>query len=187
MVSIAHKICVKCGELKDLQDFYSRKRKNGSLRYDCACKYCRISDKCIWQKENPDIVNRQASIRYRKNPDKYKNKSSSWYKAHPQIRLQVNRNYAKKHPLSPEANAVYCGRRRAKVKQNGGNLSIDEWDTLLRFYNYTCLCCGRDDVKLTLDHVVPISMGGKHDISNVQPLCKSCNSSKGAKVIDYRR
>lgn len=36
------------------------------------------------------------------------------------------------------------------------------------------------------DHVVPVLFGGSNDISNIQPLCRSCNSSKGASTVDYR-
>jgi 5-methylcytosine-specific restriction endonuclease McrA len=50
---------------------------------------------------------------------------------------------------------------------------------------WKCLACGnRDD--LTVDHVVPESKGGTHDDSNLQTLCKSCNSRKGTKTIDHR-
>lgn len=36
---------------------------------------------------------------------------------------------------------------------------------------------------LTMDHVVPISKGGKTTIDNVIPACSSCNSSKQARDI----
>ena len=48
-----------------------------------------------------------------------------------------------------------------------------------------CLCCGAK-TGLSIDHVIPISIGGKDELSNLQPLCKSCNSSKGTKKTDYR-
>lgn len=48
-----------------------------------------------------------------------------------------------------------------------------------------CLCCGTDS-KLTLDHIVPIARGGSNRIGNLQTLCSSCNSRKGARYIDYR-
>lgn len=48
-----------------------------------------------------------------------------------------------------------------------------------------CLRCGRLD-KLTLDHIIPISTGGQNKISNLQALCKSCNSIKKTTYIDFR-
>jgi|GEM_PF-5757048 len=48
-----------------------------------------------------------------------------------------------------------------------------------------CLNCGATD-NIALDHVKPIAKGGENKIDNLQPLCKSCNSSKGIKEVDYR-
>lgn len=42
-----------------------------------------------------------------------------------------------------------------------------------------CGMCGAWD-DLTWDHIVPISRGGTNDWKNLQCLCRSCNSSKGA-------
>lgn len=45
---------------------------------------------------------------------------------------------------------------------------------------YKCRICGATE-KLVLDHIVPISKGGCDDPSNLQTLCWSCNSRKGAR------
>lgn len=46
---------------------------------------------------------------------------------------------------------------------------------------HTCKACGSDE-DLTVDHIYPWSLGGTDDMENLQTLCRSCNSSKGAKV-----
>ncbi len=43
-----------------------------------------------------------------------------------------------------------------------------------------CKQCGsRDD--LTVDHIIALSRGGSNDLSNLQILCRTHNSSKGAR------
>jgi 5-methylcytosine-specific restriction endonuclease McrA len=45
-----------------------------------------------------------------------------------------------------------------------------------------CYYCGLER-KLTQDHVVPLSKGGSHSKDNVVAACRSCNSSKGDRLI----
>lgn len=83
---------------------------------------------------------------------------------------------------------VYCQNRRTKKLGNGGVHTVKEWEALKAKYNYSCLRCGKSEsvTKLTKDHVFPIALGGKNDITNLQPLCHSCNCSKHNKYMDYR-
>ena len=48
-----------------------------------------------------------------------------------------------------------------------------------------CLKC-KSDLKLQLDHIIPISKGGQNRLSNLQTLCNSCNSKKRDTYHDYR-
>lgn len=43
-----------------------------------------------------------------------------------------------------------------------------------------CRVCGTTE-NIAIDHKFPIVAGGTNDLSNLQLLCKSCNSRKGAK------
>lgn len=43
-----------------------------------------------------------------------------------------------------------------------------------------CKICGTIE-NMTIDHIVPVVKGGQNVISNLQLLCRSCNSRKGAR------
>lgn len=72
-----------------------------------------------------------------------------------------------------------------QLAQNGGSHTQAEWAALCAAYGERCACCHRKR-PLTKDHVIPVSRGGSNDIGNLQPLCQSCNSRKGTRIIDYR-
>ena len=58
---------------------------------------------------------------------------------------------------------------------------------VLRRDGFHCVRCGRgreDGVKLHVDHVVPVSRGGKSTMDNLQTLCEDCNCGKGNKYVE---
>lgn len=71
-------------------------------------------------------------------------------------------------PASQPSNRrrVISGTTRANVLIRDGN---------------KCLHCGSTQ-HLCMDHIHPVSKGGTNDEENLQTLCRSCNSKKGAKV-----
>ena len=50
--------------------------------------------------------------------------------------------------------------------------------------NYTCQYCGRHSSDLTIDHVIPRHLGGKHLWTNVVAACPHCNHRKGGRTAD---
>ena len=90
---------------------------------------------------------------------------------------------------------VFAPRRRARERAAEGTFTTAEWHELLDRHP-TCPGCGRDweSIKpppgrthsVTRDHITPLARGGRNDIGNIQPLCYSCNSRKGAKLPDPR-
>ena len=57
---------------------------------------------------------------------------------------------------------------------------------VLRRDNHTCRYCGQSapDVKLTVDHVLPVALGGGDDPTNLVAACKDCNSGKSSMSPD---
>lgn len=49
-----------------------------------------------------------------------------------------------------------------------------------------CVYCGATG-RTTIDHIVPLSRGGKHEASNLAPACLPCNASKGSKLTSEWR
>ena len=52
--------------------------------------------------------------------------------------------------------------------------------------SFTCQYCGRSapEVVLQVDHIQPVSKGGKNDLLNLITSCRDCNLGKGAKKLD---
>jgi 5-methylcytosine-specific restriction endonuclease McrA len=50
--------------------------------------------------------------------------------------------------------------------------------------NYTCQYCGRHDTPLTVDHILPKHLGGKHIWTNVAAACPACNHRKGGRRLE---
>lgn len=54
-------------------------------------------------------------------------------------------------------------------------------DQVLARDDYQCCYCGATE-HLTIDHIHPLSKGGSNELDNLQTLCRSCNSRKGARL-----
>jgi len=55
---------------------------------------------------------------------------------------------------------------------------------IFRRDNYTCQYCGKHAVFLTVDHVIPRHLAGKHTWTNVVTACAACNHHKGGRRIE---
>lgn len=66
-----------------------------------------------------------------------------------------------------------------------GNMTKELRTLVKQRDNYTCQICGKympDEVGLHVDHIVPVSKGGKSTLDNLQVLCSVCNLRKSDKV-----
>ncbi len=50
---------------------------------------------------------------------------------------------------------------------------------ILRRDNHRCAYCGRSDLALTIDHIIPKARGGSDTWENLITACTKCNNYKG--------
>ena len=50
---------------------------------------------------------------------------------------------------------------------------------ILRRDGHKCVYCGKSDLALTIDHIIPKSKGGEDSWENLISACRRCNSKKG--------
>jgi hypothetical protein len=72
-------------------------------------------------------------------------------------------------------------RRRDREFEAGGKPSIHLRRLIYQRDNFECVIC-RSMSDLTLDHIIPLVLGGRTEEMNLQTMCRGCNSRKGARV-----
>lgn len=112
----------------------------------------------------------------------------------PKTEFKKGQNAGANHPSwkggisrMPNYSGFTSTRRKIRKLENGGCHTIADWENLKAQYNWTCPSCKRSEpeIKLTEDHIIPLSKGGSDNIENIQPLCASCNSKKRTKIVKY--
>ncbi|MDZ4209744.1 MAG: HNH endonuclease signature motif containing protein, partial [Candidatus Curtissbacteria bacterium] len=95
--------------------------------------------------------------------------------------------YSVKYKNGIEKKRFTNQRYKARKRNAVGSHTFEQWQKLKEKFNYMCLCCKRfePEIKLTEDHIVPLSMGGTDYIDNIHPLCQCCYTRKHAKFIYY--
>jgi 5-methylcytosine-specific restriction endonuclease McrA len=162
------KTCSLCNLSKALQEF-----SKCSAREDGLQNYCKP---CAKEKRRE---------RYLAKIDEEREQNRQWHIENKPWLDPAKREYLNAWRRASDRQTEKNNRRALEMNAEG-SFTTEEWYSLCETFGNKCLSCGRPDVKLTQDHVVPLSKGGTNWITNIQPLCGTCNSSKGAKTIDYR-
>lgn len=160
--------CSSCGEQKEISEFPIR---SDTKKIRKQCKVCWKKNALIstekYNATHKEKIREYASVRYKNNKEFFQKKFKEWRLKNKDKRVISNQ------------------KRRAKKISNGGSLSNNEWKEILEVYGNKCLRCGSTE-RITIDHVIPISLGGRNDKNNVQPLCYTCNCKKNNRIEDYR-
>ena len=104
-----------------------------------------------------------------------------WYYSNLELARSHSNTWKKNRPDA----ARNLKRKNSAVRRGapGPGVSEGDWLRVLDLHNHRCRYCGSPG-PLEMDHIIPVSKGGRHDPENVQPLCKSCNCRKGNRTTD---
>lgn len=190
------KVCRKAE--RETEEFKAKRRQHHKEHAEQINK-----QKREWAHAHPEQVSETAKRSRQRHPGRVKNYACEYnrsergkerdrkYREHnPEKVRQFSRKWKEAHPEMEQEHAkVRAANYKAKKLGIPGKITVQQWRELKAFYNNICLRCGEQEptITLTIDHIIPFALRGINDISNVQPLCEFCNTSKGIKIVDYRR
>lgn len=137
-----------------------------------------------WYEENKEWAAAKAKKWAEENDERVKELTKA-YEERPEVKAK-HRKWERDNPDKVKAQ----NRRRNHSKRStNGHFTEEQWQARLNFFGRRCVECGCDWDLLssrdqTMDHIIPLSKGGTNWPSNLQPMCRSCNSKKSNK---YRR
>lgn len=192
--------CTTCGLSKELTEYHVDRTNREGRRIVCkvcvraksrAHYYANHADRLAYQKTyyagHKDWAAKYGKAHYQANKAAYKANADAWRKAHPEEDRAARREWVKKNPELRKHIAKACSHKRRAQKRGSAvidNITLSQWLLRKSVFGDCCAYCGipEDAVgSLSADHVIPLSRGGLHILSNLRPACKSCNSQKWAK------
>lgn len=185
------KTCTKCGESKSLTEFHRRtNRKSG---YSSACKTCCLAQKkAHYDKHRSKFVERNRA-QYQANRERRLAYQKAYNEANVEQRRAYGRaRYVEKWSTDPAFRERYYA-ATIRRKQLLGSSSQEPYrrDDIFERDGWTCGICATlidrqvkwpDCGSASIDHIVPLSLGGDDIPSNVQAAHLGCNLSKGNRI-----
>ncbi len=148
--------------------------------YANLSKRKRYNKRRYW--ENRDEELQKAREYYLQNSEAEKERSRQWRQDNPERYRQYNRQWIDDNPeLSRKMMQAAWQRRRARKKNLPHDLTLEEWQYCLNYWNYSCVVCG-DDGTINADHWIALSNKDCPGtvVDNMIPLCENCNKTKHA-------
>jgi 5-methylcytosine-specific restriction endonuclease McrA len=196
------KRCTKCSEVKPHEMFHIMNgSKDGRMTH---CKMCRSlqrkdnadarrayvaanlereqSRKRAWEMANRERISEKKRIYAQSHPEIARKSRRKYRSNNTQVLREKNRQWFKKNPVKV---MIYNHRRRALIARIGGFYTDIDIAHMQHIQQGHCCYCGRLGQPLTLEHIIPITRkGSSNDPWNLCFACRSCNSSKGDKLLE---
>jgi 5-methylcytosine-specific restriction endonuclease McrA len=193
----AEKTCSKCGAAKSPGEFNRDKSKADGR---CSrCRECSRQRSSQWYAENTERQNVNRRTYYAENGERERAAMVAWRDANAERKRQIDREWyaanlkrardARRAWAATNRERIYASNRKRRAVLDRPIAPVRLEDIWERDAGYCQLCDQRIDrslayphpESLTLDHVVPIAAGGRHEPTNVQLAHSLCNLRKGSR------
>jgi 5-methylcytosine-specific restriction endonuclease McrA len=183
---MTEKRCTKCGEWKLFSEFSKDKQKKDG--YTCHCKNCHNA----YRQENRDyildkakeyqIINQERLTNYRKkhykeNRNRILEEACIYRESNRELLRERDRQYYERYyKTNPGRFYAKDAKRRASKKST---VTTDPWEL-----NEIALFYSDCPKGYHVDHIIPLALGGRHELSNLQHLEAWMNLNKNDKHPD---
>jgi hypothetical protein len=121
--------------------------------------------------------------------DSFSKPGSLWkvfYKSYDRFKAAFN--FAKERQLYTIIHGIDPVPVQLPVTKTPRELTEHEKEQVRRRDNNTCQACGAHGrgIRLQIDHIVPVKMGGETSVDNSQTLCSVCNREKGINEVNFK-
>lgn len=168
--------CVACNRLR-AAEWYKNNRQRA------------LAARLAWARANKEKLAVARKTR-RADPEKKRKSDAAsrrWKDNNPERRREHCREWRAKNP---DKSRVSFQNRRARLLAAEGSHTAADIADIRRSQSGKCAYCKSRLGKVMphVDHIVPLARGGSNRRSNLQILCYSCNSRKGASdPVDFAR
>lgn len=156
--------------------------KSHARAYYHRTKHLRYDARRVYRRGNKTHKTEYDRAYRQVNADILRIEKLVWKRGHAEeIRQRRRADYRE----FPEKYIAWSQQRRASRLSHPHSVGVShrDWLRLLRRYNFSCAYCFACPNILHMEHVVPLSRGGRHAIGNILPACASCNFSKGTMFL----
>jgi 5-methylcytosine-specific restriction endonuclease McrA len=130
-----------------------------------------------YREENKERISAVAKIYYENNRDRINELHKIYIEEHREELREKRREYMRSEK-GREVFRILNQKRRNLKKNTIVNLTKEDWESSLEFFDYKDAYTGLEMEKVSQDHVIPISKGGHHTKRNIVPCDQRINSSK---------
>ena len=153
------KVCSKCGKILVAYSGNFAKQKRGKYGLKAECNACRKEINKQYREDNKEKI----------------------------------AEYAKQYYASEQGQVVQFNarnKRRQREEEQGRGITVEQWKEMMEFFEWKCAYSGTPLNKdnRTIDHIIPLKIGGLNEPWNCVPMYANYNFSKQGKdmMVWYR-